>query len=208
MKDILLRKLVVGELATNCYVVGCATTGEGMVIDPGGDPDAILYAVEDMELTIQTILNTHGHIDHMLANSEIKHATGAELLIHEYDASMLVDPSANLSSFAASSVVSPPADRLLKEGEKVKVGGMLFEVIHTPGHTSGGISLVREALVFSGDTLFAGSIGRTDFPGGSLELLLHSIRTKLLPLPLTTTVLPGHGPNTTIGDERKCNPFL
>ncbi len=208
MKDILLRKLVVGELATNCYVVGCATTKEGMVIDPGGDPEAILYAIEDMKLTVRMILNTHGHIDHILANTEIKEATGAELLIHEYDASMLVDPGANLSSFAASSVVSPPADRLLREGDKLKVGGILFEVVHTPGHTAGGISLVREALVFSGDTLFAGSIGRTDFPGGSLELLLHSIRTKLLPLPLTTTVLPGHGPNTTIGDERKWNPFL
>jgi len=208
MKDILLRKLVVGELATNCYIVGCATTGEGMVIDPGGDAEAILYAIEDMKLDIRTILNTHGHIDHIRANTEMKEATGAELVIHEYDASMLVDSAANLSSFAASAVVSPPADRLLREGDRVKVGSMLFDVLHTPGHTAGGISLVWESIVFSGDTLFAGSIGRTDFPGGSLELLLHSIRTKLLTLPSTTTVLPGHGPNTTIGDERKWNPFL
>jgi hydroxyacylglutathione hydrolase len=208
MKDILLRKLVVGELATNCYVVGCAKTGDGMIIDPGGDADAILYAVEDMKLNIQTILNTHGHIDHILANTEVKRATGAELVIHEYDAPMLVDPASNLSSFAASSVVSPPADRFLAEGDKVKVGSIYFEVLHTPGHTAGGISLVWDALVFSGDTLFAGSIGRTDFPGGSLELLLHSIRTKLLSLPGETTVLPGHGPNTTIADERKWNPFL
>ncbi|KPJ59644.1 MAG: MBL fold metallo-hydrolase [Latescibacteria bacterium DG_63] len=204
----LLRKLVVGELATNCYIVGCATTGEGMVIDPGGDAEAILYAIEDMKLDIRTILNTHGHIDHIRANTEMKEATGAELVIHEYDASMLVDSAANLSSFAASAVVSPPADRLLREGDRVKVGSMLFDVLHTPGHTAGGISLVWESIVFSGDTLFAGSIGRTDFPGGSLELLLHSIRTKLLTLPSTTTVLPGHGPNTTIGDERKWNPFL
>ncbi|UCF79807.1 MAG: MBL fold metallo-hydrolase [Candidatus Eiseniibacteriota bacterium] len=204
----LLRKLVVGELATNCYVVGCAVTKEGMIIDPGGDADAILGAVEDMKLKIGTILNTHGHIDHILANTEIKEATGAELLIHEYDAGMLEDPTTNLSFVAASAIVSSPADRVLKEGDRVKVGSLLFEVLHTPGHTAGGISLAREGMVFSGDTLFAGSIGRTDFPGGSLELLLHSIRAKLLCLPQTTTVLPGHGPNTTIGDERKWNPFL
>lgn len=208
MRGMLLRKMVVGEIEANCYILGCAVTKEGAIIDPGGSAEAIKSAVEEMRLTISAIVNTHGHVDHISANADIKEATGADLLIHEYDAGMLTDPVANLSSLACRPVVSPPADRHLVDGDRVKVGSLVLTVIHTPGHTSGGICLAAPGYVFSGDTLFAGSIGRTDFPGGSLELLIHSIRAKLLVLPDTTAVLPGHGPNTTIKNEKKWNPYL
>ncbi len=208
MKNVVLRKMLVGEIETNCYVLGCASTKEGVVIDPGGNPDVIKSSIEELGLTINAIINTHGHVDHIGANAEMKDATRADLLIHEYDAKMLLDPMANLSAMAYGPIVSPPADRFLAEGDSVKVGTVSLSVLHTPGHTAGGICLLGPGFVFVGDTLFAGSIGRTDFPGGSLELLVHSIRAKLLGLPGTTTVLPGHGPNTTIQDEKKWNPFV
>ncbi|MBN1504808.1 MAG: MBL fold metallo-hydrolase [Candidatus Eisenbacteria bacterium] len=203
-----LRKMVVGQMDTNCYILGCDATGEGAVIDPGGDADAIKSAIEDMGLTIRVILNTHGHVDHMAANAEMKRATGAELAIHEFDAGMLTDPVANLSSSAFGPVVSPAPDRLLAEGDTVKVGTLVLNVLHTPGHTQGGICLLGRGYVFTGDTLFAGSVGRSDFPGGDHTVLIHSVRTRLLCLADTTIVLPGHGPNTTIGNEKESNPFL
>jgi len=208
MRGMVLRKIVVGDFQTNCYVVGCQTTRIGLVIDPGGDPDAILQAVKDMKLNVSTIVNTHGHIDHILANEDVKSATKAELLIHKSDGLMLQNPSLNLSSLFSCNLTSPPADRFLKEGDTVKVGSVLLSVVHTPGHTEGGISLTGQGMVFCGDTLFAGSVGRTDFPGGSFKLLIESIRTKLLCLPEATIVLAGHGPNTTIGEESENNPFL
>jgi glyoxylase-like metal-dependent hydrolase (beta-lactamase superfamily II) len=208
MKDIVLRKMIVGEMDTNCYILGCSTTKDGAVIDPGGNPDAIKSAIEDMGLVIRIIVNTHGHVDHISANTEVKEATGAELLIHEYDAGMLVDPIANLSASAFGPVVSPAADRVLVEGDTIKVGILQLNVLHTPGHTEGGICLLGRGYVFSGDTLFAGSIGRTDFPGGNPDVLIRSIKSKLLCLSYKTSVLPGHGPNTTIGNEKECNPYL
>ena len=208
MKGIALRKMVVGPVDTNCYILGCTTTGDGAVIDPGGDADAIKSAIQDMGFAIRIIVNTHGHVDHISANAEVKRATGAELAIHEYDAGMLLDPVANLSASAFGPVVSPAADRLLAEGDTIKVGTLQLSVVHTPGHTEGGICLLGRGYVFSGDTLFAGSVGRSDFPGGDPMVLLQSIRSKLLCLTDTTTVLPGHGPNTTIGNEKEGNPYL
>jgi glyoxylase-like metal-dependent hydrolase (beta-lactamase superfamily II) len=161
-----------------------------------------------MGLTIGAILNTHGHVDHISANAVVKEATSAKLMIHEYDACMLGDPVANLSASAFGPVVSPPADVLLVDGDIVRIGTLGLSVLHTPGHTQGGISLVGRGYVFSGDILFAGSIGRTDFPGGNYDMLMLSIRTKLFRLSATTAVLPGHGPNTTIGAEKKSNPYL
>jgi len=208
MKDIVLRKMIVGQVDTNCYILGCTTTGDGAVIDPGGDADAIKSAIQEMGLSIRIIVNTHGHVDHISANAEVKRTTGAELAIHEYDAGMLLDPVANLSASAFGPVVSPAADRLLADGDTVKVGTLQLSVVHTPGHTEGGICLLGRGYVFSGDTLFAGSVGRSDFPGGDPVVLLQSIKSKLLCLADTTTVLPGHGPNTTIGNEKECNPYL
>jgi len=208
MRDIVLRKMIVGQVDTNCYILGCATTGDGAVIDPGGDADAVKSAIEEMGLSIRVIVNTHGHVDHISANGEVKRATGAELAIHEYDARMLLDPIANLSASAFGPIVSPAADRLLRDGDTIKVGELQLNVIHTPGHTEGGICLLGKGYVFSGDTLFAGSVGRSDFPGGDPTVLVRSIRTRLLCLADTTTVLPGHGPNTTIGNEKECNPYL
>jgi hydroxyacylglutathione hydrolase len=193
--------------------VGDGESPEIAIIDPGGDGPDIIARVEKKGYKPVCIVNTHGHIDHMWANAEVKAAyPGAELLIHEADANMLTDASANLSSFMGRKVTSPPADRTLAEGDHVKVGSLDFQVVHIPGHSPGGIALITKSdgktVVFAGDALFAYSIGRTDFPGGSFEKLTSGIREKLLTLPDDTLVYPGHGPSTTVGVERKHNPFL
>lgn len=202
------QRWTVGELATNCYLVWCENTRQAALVDPGGKGEQLLAALEDRELQLKALVNTHGHADHMAGNSYLQAATGAEILIHAADAPMLVEPARNLSLFLGQDIKSPPAGRLLHDGDGVAVGQEELQVRHTPGHTPGGISLVAEGLVFSGDTLFAGSVGRTDFPGGSREELLRSIESRLMVLPDETRVLPGHGPETTIGAERQSNPFL
>lgn len=203
-----VERLVVGPLAANCYLVRCSEDGEALVIDPGADPEAILKKVEKERLTLRYIINTHGHGDHIGANATLRERTGAAILIHAADAPMLTSAVKNLSSWLNGGVVSPPADRTLADGEELRCGNVAFKVLATPGHTPGGISILGPGVVFTGDTLFQGSIGRTDFPGGSLPVLLKSIREKLLILPDETTVYPGHGPATTIGREKLENPFL
>ncbi len=198
--------LKVGQWETNCYLVTPEGGEKSMIIDPGAEPERILSQAEG--LTIKYIINTHGHSDHIGANGKIKESTGAPLLIHRDDASMLVHPEKNLSLLWGQEVISPLADRLLEGGEKIELAGMVWRVIHTPGHSPGGISLLGEHWLFSGDTLFAGSVGRTDLPGASWEVLLKSIREELLTLDDEVTVYPGHGPSTTIGEERRWNPFL
>jgi glyoxylase-like metal-dependent hydrolase (beta-lactamase superfamily II) len=153
-------------------------------------------------------VNTHGHFDHIGANKAIKEATGAELLIHEGDSSILASASKQSAAFGMNAVSSPPADRYVKHGDVIDAGEVSLKVLHTPGHTPGGISLLEKGMVFTGDALFAGSIGRTDFPGGDLMTLLRSIKTNLMTLPDDTRVFSGHGPASTIGDERQENPFL
>ncbi|HUU28665.1 MAG TPA: MBL fold metallo-hydrolase, partial [archaeon] len=159
-------------------------------------------------LDVRYILNTHGHGDHIGANREIKEAYGAPLLIHQADALMLTDPELNISAAFGIPVTSPAADRYLLPGEKVSFGSLGLEVLWTPGHTPGGVSFYGAGVVFTGDTLFCGSIGRYDLPGGNESLLVGSIKEKLHNLPHETLVLPGHGQNTTIGVEKNCNPFL
>jgi len=200
-------KLEVGQLGANCYVVYCRNTLQGAVIDPGGNGQEIITMLNRIGIKLACIINTHGHADHIAANDEIKAATGAPVLIHGADANMLTSAQANLSSYIGSSLICQPADRLLTDGEKIMVGEIEFQVIHTPGHTLGGICLHANDVLFSGDTLFEQSIGRTDFPGGSHGQLINSIKNKLLVLADDIAVLPGHGGATTIGDERH-NPFI
>lgn len=190
----IVKRFTVGWLSTNCYVVGCEETREAAVIDPGMDSEReaepILDFIKQNSLHIKYIINTHGHPDHVAGNAIIKKATGAPILIHE------------------SNSENVQADTKLHDGNILQVGTLKLVVLHTPGHTPDGISLLGENLVFTGDALFAGSVGRTDFLGGSYEELMRSIKTKLLAIPDSFKVYSGHGPSTTIGDEKKYNPFL
>ena len=206
----LIRRLMVGPLQTNCYVLGCETTKEAAIIDPGGNADAILREIEQQDLTVTLIINTHAHVDHVSANAEIHEATEAPLAIHELDAPALADPVRSLSLLMGSSEPSPAPDQLLKEGDQMEVGTVSLKVLHTPGHTPGSISLWSEEarVVFTGDALFHMGIGRTDFPGGSHDTLMQSIREKLFSLPGDATVYSGHGPATTIEQEKTSNPWL
>lgn len=206
----LIRKLTLGPIQANCFILGCEQTREAVVIDPGDEGDRILMTLAEDKLTVKAIVNTHGHFDHVGANSELKKATEAPLMIHSKDAPMLSQLSQHAAAWGLSAEDSPAADRELAEGDEIVVGKEIrLKVLHTPGHTLGGISLYSEtpAAVFVGDTLFAGSIGRTDFPGGDYNTLISSIHTKLFTLPETVTVYPGHMHETTIGQEKSGNPF-
>lgn len=203
-----IKKLEVGFIQANCFIIADEKTKDCAIIDPGGNARDILRVLEKNEFNCKYIINTHGHIDHTFDNKKIKEATKAPLLIHKLDKDMLCSPSKNFSSFIGFIFKSPPADKLLEDGDKIKLGKFEITVLHTPGHTPGGICLKVENVVFTGDTLFAGSVGRTDLPGGSWEQLLKSIEDKLLVLPDDTIIHTGHGPSSTIGDERRTNPFL
>jgi hydroxyacylglutathione hydrolase len=204
------KGLVVGLLEVNCYILGDEKTKEAVVIDPGGDEDEILYALNHEGLNLKLIIDTHGHFDHVDANQPLKEATGAQIAIHEADAASLSRPSQEALFFTGNRVRTSQADLLLKEGDILTFGDYRLKVLHTPGHTPGGISLLMEnhPYVYVGDLLFAGSIGRTDFPGGSFEDLINAVKTKIFPLGDHYTVYPGHGPVTTVGQERKYNPFF
>lgn len=199
-----------GDFGTNCYIVACPETKACAVIDPGVPDPWIRRTLTDHGLKVETIILTHGHLDHIGGVGWVKELTQAPVLIHAGDAPMLDNPRLNGSAAFGDHVVAPAADRLLQGGDRIAVGKLTFEVIHTPGHTPGGICLYlrEEGRVISGDTLFAGSIGRTDLPGGSFPTLISAIKERLLTLPGDTEVFPGHGPSTTIGDEQEYNPFL
>jgi hydroxyacylglutathione hydrolase len=204
---LIIKDLVVGPLMANCFIFGCNKTKEAVVIDPGGDADKILLSLADSELKVKYIINTHGHFDHVCGNGKMKDATGADILIHPLDAAMLGMLSSNAAVFGISVENSPPCDQTIEEGETISFGNISLKVIHTPGHTPGGISLYTDGIVFVGDTLFAGSIGRTDFPGGDYDTLISSIKTKLFDMEDDMRVLSGHGPETSIGSEKRFNPF-
>jgi len=204
---VILERLVVGPFASNCYIVGSKITSEGIVIDPGDGAGQILNKVKDLQLDIKLIVLTHGHIDHIGAVKEVNEATGAAICVQADDAQSL--KGWRMGSILGSSYPAPPPpDRLLKGGDSIDIGDLHFSVIHTPGHTPGGICLLGEGVVFTGDTLFNYGIGRTDLAGGSGYQLINSLHTKLMVLPDDTIVYPGHGPETTIGAERIGNPFL
>jgi glyoxylase-like metal-dependent hydrolase (beta-lactamase superfamily II) len=201
-----------GLIDTNCYLVGCPRSGQAAVIDPGAfgkaEIDAITGLAEQHRLQVKYIINTHGHIDHIAADRELRELTGAMLLVHREDAPLLESPLLNGSLMFGFKYAPVAPDRMLEDGDIIPLGDLSLTVIHTPGHTAGGITLLVQDTAFAGDTLFAGSVGRTDLPGGHDRTLLRSIRERLLSLPDATAVRPGHGPRTTIGKERKHNPFL
>jgi len=200
--------VVVGALETNCYLVYDEETRECAVIDPGADPEKIISTIADLELKPVIVINTHGHVDHIGANSNIVQKYTVPLAMHAADTGMLQVSDYIELSLLLGARNSPAPDRLLAEGDEVAVGRTSLRVIHTPGHTPGSIGLVHGGFLFSGDTLFCGGVGRTDLPGGSWKDLERSIRERILTLPEETVVLPGHGPHTTVEQERSSNPFL
>jgi len=204
------KGLTVGLLEVNCYILGDEETREAVVIDPGGDEDEILDVLNYHKFQLKLIIDTHGHFDHVDANQPLKEATGAKIAIHEADARMLAQPSAEAMFFTGNRLRLSQPDILLKENDVLTFGNYRLKVLHTPGHTPGGISLLLEdhTYVYVGDLLFAGSIGRTDFPGGDFDALINAVRTKIFPLGDNYIVYPGHGPVTTVGQERKYNPFF
>jgi len=204
----ILIRLVVGPLQVNCFILADEKTKEAVVVDPGDDAQEILKIIQDKSFKVKYIVITHGHFDHVGANKALKDATGAELLIHEGDAPVMASASQHSQAFGLNTQSSPRADRYVKHGDIINAGEVSLKVLHTPGHSPGGISLLDQGMVFTGDSLFAGSIGRTDLPGGDLMTLIRSIKTNLMTLPDDTKVFCGHGPATTIGEERKENPFL
>lgn len=204
----IIKTLAVGPIMANCFILGCEETLEAAVIDPGDEADRILQALAESNLTTKLIINTHGHFDHVGANKRLNEVTGAPILIHPLDAPLLNQLANSAAAWGMTAENSPAPDRELQDGDEVTFGKVLLKVIHTPGHTPGGISLYTDSEVFVGDTLFAGSIGRTDFPGGSFETLQASIQQKLFALRDDLKVYPGHNQTTTIGVEKRTNPFV
>ena len=207
----ILHALVVGPFMSNCYVVGDEKVRKGIIVDPGADADGIMSTVGRLGLSIDTVVLTHTHVDHLGATREVIEGTSASLAIHELEAQGQSYKAITrmFGPFIGGSFGKMPGtDRLLKEGDFIEAGELRFKVLHTPGHSPGGLCLQGEGVVFTGDTLFNLGIGRTDFPGCSFDDLMRSIRTKLLVLPDDTIVYPGHGPSTTIGAEKRWNSFL
>lgn len=203
----IIETIPVGTLETNCYVIAGDAAGPGVVIDPGDDSARVLSAAERLGIHIEKILVTHGHWDHIGALADMAEATGAEVLVHEQDAEYLADPNKNLSALVFERREGH-ADRTVEDGEVITVGDLEIRVIHTPGHTPGGMSLLVEANLFCGDLIFYDSIGRTDLPGGDRDKMHQSVHGKAMTLPDDTNIYPGHGPPTTVAREREHNPYL
>ncbi len=206
-----LKQVEVSPMVVFAYIVGDPASGKGLVIDPADDVDYLIGLAGDNGIQIDYIVNTHGHVDHISGNREMKEKTGASIIIHELDAPMLENtPPVMLRMFGATQ--SPPADRTVRDGDLITVGAVSLRVLHTPGHTPGGMVLYADGFVFTGDTLFVEAVGRTDLPGGSWPVMHRSIKEKIFTLPDETRVLPGHNygrmPTSTIGHEKKYNPYV
>lgn len=206
----LLSTVVVTEFMTNCYIVGDEASKEAIIIDPGGEAKKILQEVEKMGVKVLALVNTHAHVDHIGALKDVKAALGVSVMLHQGELPVLKSASRMARLFGISIDDPPEPDRFLSEGDEIPVGSMSLKVLETPGHSPGGISLVTSdgKFCFAGDSLFAGSIGRTDLPGGDYNTLIQAIKSKLIPLGDDVKVFTGHGPATTIGAERRYNPFL
>lgn len=203
-----IDSVIVGPLETNCYLVCCPESLECAVVDPGAEAPKIFQLIATKGLTPVLLLNTHGHIDHIGANKDIKERFNIPLCIHPYDKSMLENAQKSELSFFLDAKDSPPPDKFLEDEEIIKIGKSSLRVIHTPGHSPGSVSFLGDGFILSGDTLFYGGVGRTDLPGGSWPELVKSIKNKILTLPDETAVLPGHGPMTTVAQEKSLNPFI
>jgi glyoxylase-like metal-dependent hydrolase (beta-lactamase superfamily II) len=207
----LVKQIQVGQMAVFAYLIGDPITGDSLVIDPADNVEEIIAEAKNNNLNINYIVNTHGHVDHIGGNADMKKLTGAKIIIHDGDAPMLTStPATMLRMFGAKQ--SPPADILVKDGDIINTGNVSLKVIHTPGHSPGGMSLYTPGFVFTGDTLFVEAVGRTDLPGGSWQVMYKSIQEKLFILPDETKVMPGHNygrtPTSTIGHEKKYNPSI
>jgi len=207
-EKLVVHQMCVGPLQVNCFIVHGSQTREAMIIDPGEEGERILHYAQQEKLTIRSVLNTHGHFDHIGANQKVVQKTGAELMIHADDLPLLKNATRHADVYGLSVAASPDPDRLLAQGETFRVGELSFSVFHVPGHSPGSICLLCDGHLFVGDVLFSGSIGRTDLPGGDFDSLVEGIRERLFTLPDETVVHPGHGPDTTIGAERRMNPFV
>jgi glyoxylase-like metal-dependent hydrolase (beta-lactamase superfamily II) len=205
----MVRGIVVGVFAENCWVIGSRRSGEAIVIDPGDQPEEILALARDMGVTVKAIANSHAHLDHILGVRGVQAETGATFLLHPQDLEIARGASMSAARMLGRPVEPPPEpDGLLVDGDEIAVDGLKLKVLHTPGHTQGSVSFYTEGMLFSGDTLFRGSIGRTDLPGGNYLQEMASIVDILLALPDETVVLPGHMDETRIGHERQTNPFV
>lgn len=203
----IVKRLIVGPLEENTYIIGDEATREAIVVDPGDEPDRILDEIKSNDLKVNTVICTHAHFDHVGASGDIKKATGARILIHKEDLQVYDTAKDQAAVWGFDIDDIPQPDGFVDEGDEIQVGNLKFKVMHTPGHSPGALCLYGEGIVITGDTIFAGSVGRTDFPGGSTEKLRESFK-RLLGLPDDTKVYAGHGPETTIGAEKKSNYFV
>ncbi len=204
----IVKRIPVSPLMTNCYILACEKTKEAAIIDAGDEPYRILEAIDSSGLTVKYLVNTHAHVDHVSAVYDIKKEKGAPFLLHKNEEIVLSGLNASRTLFGFGQGEIPKVDEYIDETTSISVGEYSLQVIETPGHSPGGICLRTGSTIFVGDTLFAGSVGRTDLPGGSSTALMESIRKKLMVLDDGTVVYPGHGPDTTIGAEKRNNPFI
>lgn len=204
-----MARMTVGALATNCYIVSDETTGRAFIVDPGGDAKRIMDKVEELHLKVEAILLTHGHFDHIMAVDQLREKFGCKVYLSKAEEALIKDPQQNVSAMFGRPM-GTSADELIEDGQQLQIAGFQIEVLATPGHTKGGVCyyLKEQEIAFSGDTIFEGSVGRSDFPGGSASELVRSIKDKLCVLPDDTQLFPGHGDSTVVSYEKQYNPFL